>query len=467
MSDPTRPAADIETATLGKLAAARPRLVVLVSGPGGVEARVLDEDRTFIVGRAPECDIVVDDVSVSRRHVSLRVERGDVRVGDLGSKNGVSVRGRRVPKDGEAVVRAGEVILIGAITASVVLESALDPVEGSAAAPITGEVRRTGGGIFVSPAMKRLVALLERVAKSQLSVLLTGESGSGKEVLARIVHDASGRRARAYVPVNCAALPESMAEAELFGFAKGAFTGALKDKPGLFEAASGGTLFLDEVGELPLPLQAKLLRVLETGKVRRLGELEESAVDVRIVSATNVDLERAVANGRFRADLLYRLNGMSFSIPPLRERKEDIAPLARMFAETGQPATERRRYLGTDAIAVLEAHSWPGNVRELRHVVARALAIAEGEFIGAADVHLDTAGAPEASNVAPRQGRPKPRSDVADAATMAAWEAEERERIRSALSAADGNRSRAARMLGLSRDTLTRRIAELGLGKSQ
>ena len=223
--------------------------------------------------------------------------------------------------------------------------------------------------------MQRLYALLDVIAPSPLSVLVLGETGVGKEVFAEALHQRSQRRAKPLLKLNCAALPATIHEAELFGYEKGAFTGATAAKPGLFEAADGGTVMLDEIGDLPLVTQAKLLRVLETGEVLRLGSVKTTTVDVRFISATNVDLEARVEAGTFRADLFFRLDGISVVLPPLRDRKADIAPLARMF--TARVATRMDRtapQLSRDAIALLEQHAWPGNVRELRNVIERALA---------------------------------------------------------------------------------------------
>lgn len=228
--------------------------------------------------------------------------------------------------------------------------------------------------------MRRVLELVQRTATSDVTVLITGESGTGKEVVARAIHRASARAQHRFVAVNCGAMPGSLFEAELFGYAKGAFTGAAADHPGLFEEASSGTLLLDEIGELPLGMQVKLNRALQQREVRRVGESAERAIDVRVIAATNVDLAAATTAGRFRDDLFYRLNVFPISIPPLRERRDDIAVLATLFVERhrrdGQPDG-----FTADALGALLDYDWPGNVRQLENVVQRALAVSDGSKI--------------------------------------------------------------------------------------
>lgn len=237
--------------------------------------------------------------------------------------------------------------------------------------------------IAASPAMMQIVDTIRRVADSRATVLVTGESGTGKEVVARLIHDLSPRSAEAFVAVSCAALPESLMESELFGHEKGAFTGAAVSKPGRFELADNGTLFLDEIGDVPGPIQVKLLRVLQEREFERLGATRPTKVDVRLVTATNRDLQRSVDEGTFRLDLLYRLQVVEIALPPLRDRREDLMPLARHFlalanAEHGRELTE----VAPEAEALLLAHHWPGNVRELENAMARAAVLAErGETV--------------------------------------------------------------------------------------
>ena len=237
--------------------------------------------------------------------------------------------------------------------------------------------------IAESPPMRTVLDLVKRAAASDVTVLITGESGVGKEVVARAIHHASARAPHRFVAINCGAMPEALFEAELFGYAKGAFTGANHDRSGLFEDASGSTLFLDEIGELPLAMQVKLNRALQERTVRRVGDSAERPVDVRVIAATNVDLPAAVAGGRFREDLFYRINVFPIRVPPLRERPSDIPLLAGLFVERYRRDGQADGF-SPDALAALVDHEWPGNVRELENVVQRALAVSDGPKIAAA-----------------------------------------------------------------------------------
>jgi len=293
------------------------------------------------------------------------------------------------------------------------------------------------------PEMLRLCRLVERVAPSGASVLLLGESGTGKEVLAQALHQASKRSGR-FVAINCAAIPEPLLESELFGYEKGAFTGAAKTTPGKIESAHGGTLMLDEIGDLPLALQAKLLRFLQERTIERLGGRQEIPVDVRVVCATHQDLPALMQAGRFREDLYYRLAEIVVTIPPLRERQGDSVLLAHAFLR--RFALEQRRSgltLAEDAIAAIEAHAWPGNVRELLNVIKRAAIMADGMRVSAADLGLPV---PETA-----RGEPAATSDID---LRKVREDAERQAVITALARASGSVLRAAEMLGVSRPTL-------------
>jgi hypothetical protein len=329
-----------------------------------------------------------------------------------------------------------------------------------AAVAALGEVRpdRPPGADAPSPTAE-LDAVVERVASSPISVLLLGETGVGKEVMARAIHARSPRAKAPFLGINCAAFSEALFESELFGHERGAFTGADRAKPGLLEAAEGGTVFLDEVGEMPLSLQPKLLRVLERREVLRVGSLRAKPIDVRIVSATNLDLETEVSARRFRQDLYFRLNGVAITIPPLRERVAAIEPLARHFLEDAAASLGRgpAPRLSTDALDALRAHDWPGNIRELRNVVERALVLCAGSTIRRDDLQLAVRPAPEVS-----------------ASAGAAGDGDERQQIVEALERCVGNQTYAAEMLGISRRTLVARISKYGIprprtrpGKSQ
>lgn len=301
-----------------------------------------------------------------------------------------------------------------------------------------------------SPAMQPVLRLIDRVGPSDANVLVTGEPGSGKEVVARWLHARSDRAGEPLVAVNAGGLSEGVFESEMFGHVKGAFTDAGSDRVGYFELADRGTLFLDEVGNLPLPLQAKLLRVLESGEFQRVGSSRTQRVDVRVIAATNADLDALVGQDRFREDLFYRLNAVEIPVPPLRERRKDISLLAAHFLELqrekyGRPGLD----FSPDAMRALLAHRWPGNVRELRHAVERAVLLAEGDRVAAEHLGLEaqlrTAAAP---------------ADRLEGLTL---KEVERMLIRRALARHDGNVTRAAESLGLSRSALYRRMERYGV----
>src|SRR5204862_2330504 len=302
--------------------------------------------------------------------------------------------------------------------------------------------------IAESPAMRQTLETVARVAEHPTTVLITGERGTGKEVIAQAIHRASPRAAGPFVAVNCAAIPDTLLESELFGYVKGAFTSAAGDRPGLFEQAGGGTLLLDEVGELPLALQAKLLRVLQENEIRRVGDQRTRRVDVRLLAATARDLEAEAAAGRFREDLYYRLNVVTIHLPPLAERRADIQPLARHFAARLAGRLGRAVVLSDDTLAWLEDQRWSGNVRELEHAIERAAVLADHERLEPADFRKEPLPAPRSSQ---EQG--------AGSGTLRdAVEAAERQAIAAALQAAGGNRRAAAKQLGVSLRTLFYKI---------
>jgi DNA-binding NtrC family response regulator len=299
----------------------------------------------------------------------------------------------------------------------------------------------------LSESMQRLHALTARVAAARLTVLISGETGAGKEVLARRLHELSPRAGKPFMAINCAGLPSSLMESEVFGHERGAFTGALTARCGLFEAAQGGTVLLDEIGELPVELQAKLLRAIEERVVLPVGAVRPRPIDVRFLAATNRDLEAEVRQGRFRGDLYFRLSGITLEIPPLRERSVEIPALVRHFLRgtqrEGRPAPPR---LSDEALAILQRQPWPGNVRELRNVVERATLFCDGEELGPVEV--------EAALGLNRVECPV--SALAPAT-------DERSRIVEALRRCGGNQTRAARMLGISRRTLIERLKRYDL----
>jgi len=298
-----------------------------------------------------------------------------------------------------------------------------------------------GGLVTRDAGMQRICRTIEKVAPSDATVLLLGESGTGKELLAQGLHDASKRKGR-FVAINCAAIPETLLESELFGYEKGAFTGASKTTIGKIETANGGTLMLDEIGDLPMPLQAKLLRFLQERKIERVGGRQEISIDVRIVGATHQDLKRHIAEGRFREDLYYRLAEIVVPIPPLRERLGDAVLLAHAFLR--RFAAEQRRpamSLSDDALRAVEAHGWPGNVRELQNLLKRASIMADGERVTSDDLGLSPP-------------RSEDEADLASLDLRTVRDRAERQAVVAALARSDGNIARAAEILGVSRPTL-------------
>lgn len=431
--------------------------VLFVFAPGGLRKVPLPATGSVVLGRAEDADVPLDDRSVSRQHARIHLE--PLAIEDLGSANGTRVRRSQAAAETHEVVeeklRAGEKVAfrldepltLGNVTVLVRLRDD--------AAPSRREPLSDDAFVALAPETKKAFDLASRVAAGPLSVLVTGETGVGKEVLALHVHRSSPRKDGPFVEVNAATLTESLAESELFGHERGAFTGAAGQKKGYFEAASGGTLFLDEVGELSSAIQAKLLRVLETKKVTRVGGTQPIAVDVRVVAATHRDLAADVRAGAFRQDLYFRLNGITVTVPPLRERRADVPELARRFAaRTAEAMGLARTPSFTEAaLSKLSRHAFPGNVRELRNVVDRACALASGPVLDVEHVVFDDHG-PTTSEAPSADGNLKDR-----------LAAEEKRRILEALDACGGNQTKAAETLGMPRRTLVARLSEYGLTK--
>jgi transcriptional regulator with PAS, ATPase and Fis domain len=303
-----------------------------------------------------------------------------------------------------------------------------------------------------SPKMQEVLATVERVAPTNSTVLLGGETGVGKDLIARAIHQKSRRASGPFIKINSTAIPENLLESELFGYEKGAFTGAAASKPGKFELADKGTLFLDEIGDVPPAIQVKLLRVLQEREFERLGGTRTVKVDVRLVAATNRDLRAALEDGTFREDLYYRLNVVPIDIAPLRERKEDIPGLVHLFisrfsAESDKPVEG----IAPEAMRILVNYHWPGNVRELQNILERACALAKGTILEAADIHLDSR---------PARGADSVNHFLPEGMTLEQWEDE---MIQEALKRSNGNKSQAARLLGLSRNALRYRLSKIGI----
>ena len=347
--------------------------VVVVVGPDMGRDVTLDAP-VFVIGRAPGCDLVLNDDTASWRHVSLERTREGVRVLDLGSRNGTFLGGRRI----ESVeATTGTRVRIGRTT--FLLAGAREPDRDRR----PGLAELTGG----SSAMKTAYERIREASASRIPVLLLGETGTGKELAARALHSLSPRAPGPFVPVNCAAIPRDMIEAELFGHARGAFTGAVAERRGAFEAATGGAIFLDEIAEMPFELQPKLLRVLEDGEVPRVGGGTFTS-DFRVIAATNRDIRREVSERRFRDDLYYRIAVFPIELPPLRERMEDLPDLVSEFLRTAERHTgvaeTEGTHLAEDALEPLLDYSWPGNVRELRNLILRAVVRQPGKEISRA-----------------------------------------------------------------------------------
>ena len=328
-------------------------------------------------------------------------------------------------------------------------EASSQAAPSAVAAPIPSDL------IATAEASRRLAELARRVAASDCTVLIAGESGTGKEVLARFIHRNSPRADRAFVAVNCAAIPENMLEAILFGYERGAFTGAHAAHPGKFEQAQGGTLLLDEVTEMPLGLQAKLLRVLQEREVERLGGRVPVSLDVRVLATTNRNLRGEVAAGRFREDLYYRLNVFPLTTAPLRERRDDVLPLAMHVLNARCRPGERIPALSAEAAHVLLTHSWPGNVRELDNVMQRAVILANGPVIQATHIHIEASAPSLADPIPATAASPQP------AALSESISATERDLILQALRSDNGNRQAMAKRLGISPRTLRYKLAKL------
>jgi transcriptional regulator with GAF, ATPase, and Fis domain len=430
------------------------------------------------LGRSPTCDLPVEDDSVSRRHVIFHCA-GRLEVEDLGATNGTRLAGHRFSPGERVPLRIGSVIELGRVVVIVQRGGSGTIVADEGAAPRGS----SDLPLLEDPTMKQLYRLLDVVAPTLMSVLILGETGVGKELFAATLHKRSPRAERPFLKLNCAALPESIIESELFGHERGAFTGAMQTKIGLFESAEGGTVFLDEVGELPLGTQAKLLRVLESGEVMRVGSVKTKKIDFRLVSATNRDLQSRTTEGQFRADLFFRLNGFTITIPPLRERKQDVLALGAFFlAEARQKLALGKASFSPEAVRAMQDYAWPGNIRELRNVLDRAALLCVGGTVEPADLNLPLASAqvPSRPSAIPRglgpHSSPPSASDpdttkefeVVQPQTdggglRSAMGALEKQRILAALEQCGGNQSRAAKMLGIARRTLVARLDAYGV----
>jgi two-component system response regulator AtoC len=402
---------------------------------------------TLTIGRGETNAVRIDDPMASRAHACLHV--GDVmELEDLGSVNGTRVKDQQVQQGDRVSIKIGETIQIGSCVLIVQRRTTRPEL-------LRPETLRDEGVVRASPvapapeageAMRRVHDLAARAAAGTINVLITGETGVGKELMAEAVHRKSPRRDGPYVCLNCAALSETLLESELFGHERGAFTGAVQAKPGLLETAAGGTVFLDEVGELSLATQAKLLRVIETREMSRLGSVRPRRIDVRFIAATNRNLELEVTKGAFRQDLYFRLHGITLTIPPLRARTGEIRPLAESFVrQICRDLGRQPPAIPAPIIALLEAYAWPGNIRELKNMMERAVLLCAGDLLEREHLPMD--------KLLPAVGSPS-RND-SDKISVPSTE---RERIVAALAACAGNQSRAAALLGIPRRTFVSKL---------
>jgi DNA-binding NtrC family response regulator len=429
----------------------------VVAGPDQGKEHALDAGTTM-VGTHADNDLVLSDATVSRYHLEIRMRRDGIEVRDLDTTNGTKHGGVRI---GQVILNGPARLRLGKYT-----EVDVEPIDaGVELAEWTAD--RYGEVLGSAPAMRRLFALLAKAAVTEATILLSGETGTGKEALAEAVHQTSRRAKGPFVVVDCGSIPHELIASELFGHARGAFTGAATDKQGLIEAANSGTLFLDEIGELALDLQPQLLRVLDRRQVRRVGETHAVDVDIRVIAATHRDLRAMVRSGKFREDLYYRLAVVSTQVPPLRERKSDIPALATCFAE--------RMGRGTFAqspalLEQLERHDWPGNVRELRNVVERALSLGSAALVDLGDGAAPRPAAEPAEPAEPDPGDARPASASSGVqelpfkeAKAALVESFERDYLTALLARHRGNISRAAAEAGIDRNYIHRLVKKYGL----
>jgi DNA-binding NtrC family response regulator len=450
---------ELDTAEPNSMAAHGALLYLMVRRETTCDLLPVPAGSEVTIGRSLESTVVVDDPRASRVNTRIVHERGEALAIDLGGRNGTRINEEVVRSETRRVFQ-GDVIRVGGVELVVAAMPATEALEtdGPSAMDVDADV------IATDPAMVRIFETVRKLAKVPTTVLILGETGAGKEVVAEQIHRRSSRADGPFVRLNCASLPEMLLESELFGYERGAFTGAGQRKQGFLETAHGGTLLLDEIGDLPLTMQAKLLRVLEDGRVTRLGGREEFEVDVRFVCATNRDLSADVAAGRFRQDLFFRISAFALKIPPLRERPLEIKLLTELFATR---FAARSGLAGARvepaALAALQAYSWPGNVRELRNAIEHAVVMAEGKNIG--PEHLPESLLP-ARECARRSDTNGPRDSVPKGAAMRdQLGALERRSIEEALAAHGGNQSRAAQQLGISRRALLYKLTKYGIGR--
>ncbi|HTJ43588.1 MAG TPA: sigma 54-interacting transcriptional regulator [Kofleriaceae bacterium] len=433
--------------------------LVVIKGPQRGTEFVISGD-VFKVGKAPDNDLVISDETVSRTHFEIVRDAKGYLVRDMKSTNGTFLDGAEIK---EAYIRAGSVLAAGAT------ELKFTPFE-ERIEILPSEKERLGEMVGRSAPMREIFGLIERIAPTDATVLIEGETGTGKDMIARTIHELSRRKDAPFIVVDCGAVAGTLIESELFGHEKGSFTGAVAARQGAFELASGGTVFLDELGELSLDLQPKLLRVLEQRELRRVGGSKILKVDLRVVAATRKDLRSEVEKGKFREDLYFRLNVVPITAPPLRDRREDISPLIDYFLERLTPEGQGSPVLSDGARAALLAHDWPGNVRELRNVMERALALGSdpGALVAPlGDLGLGRGSSAASSGAGSGASREMPMEfepGLSFRDTKEKWnEVFERRYLSWLLKRADGNISKAARDADMDRKYLHKLLRKYGI----
>jgi len=407
--------------------------LLLIQQVSGKTARIIMKKKTLVLGSAKDCDVVIEDEFVSARHVRVSATDRGFLIEDLDSTNGTWVDRARIQ---QICLQDSQKMRIGQTEILVSLKSeTTQKIQPSHDVEFCGMIGE-------SEPMRLLFSKIEKVSATDMTTLILGETGSGKEMVARAIHDLSARRSAPYVIINCGAISPQLIESELFGHEKGSFTGADKQHKGVFEQAHQGTLFLDEVGELPLDLQSKVLRVIEYKTLRRVGGDAEVRVDVRVIAATHRDLSKRVQEQKFREDLFYRLYVLPLSIPPLRQRKSDIPRLSAAFLRA---FAGRSVSLAEDALQKLKNHDWPGNVRELKNTLMRAVAFCDSMILHAGDIEFLQ------FSQKPVEEKKSPQND------------DEKQKILAALEQTNGDKNRAAEILGMGRSTLFRKIKQLEL----
>lgn len=426
------------------------RAILLLYLGTDVLATRLEPHTAIVVGRDATSNVVVPDASVSKRHARLTFDgKHSVSVEDLGSTNGTICKGQSIQKDKPTAVTHGAELYFGALLGIIHIPSAhaaSTPAEHTAKQdPFEGDI------IADAPTMKRVLDDVDRFSRASATVVITGETGTGKEEIAKLIQRGSARKDKPFIVLNCASIASQLLESSLFGHEKGAFTGAVTQKKGYFEDADGGTLLLDEIGELSPDAQKALLRVLETGKITRVGSVREIPVDVRVIAATWRDLKQMCDEGKFRWDLYHRISVLTIDLPPLRERQEDQAKLVGRFLQRANKANDRSvKGIEDDALRTLMAYGWPGNIRELRNWIERAVVVTRGDKITTADLPSHIEGKLEE-----RRNLPENLEKYIEAL--------EKEIILEALRQTDGDTTEAARRLGMELRTLQRRMKKYGI----